>query len=213
LSARFGGPRSAGALACLCAALLIPGAAEGTPGRPAADTIPTVEEIRSLLEPEGDRAAGMAAVRARARSLPPARATLWIQLLASVERTDPALAPVLVDAVDRADRGRGAEGTDLLEGALDRAAEEDRSTLLALGAAMADGGDPERAARLRVRLLEEHPGSLEAPEAALRHARWLGESGGDREGALRLLEELIVERPNHPVTPAARALFQKWSRG
>jgi glutamate dehydrogenase/leucine dehydrogenase len=28
-----------------------------------------------------------------------------------------------------------------------------------------------------------------------------------------VLARMVVEGANHPVTPAARALFQKWSRG
>lgn len=200
-----------GALAAGSAGMVVPLPASADAGsmvaQAASDTIPSVDEVRRLLGPDGDRAAGLAALGARAASLPPPRATLWIQLLAAVERTDPGLAPLLLDAVTVSEGGAGIRGAELLERATEEAREEDRSALLGLAALLARHGNPERAARLRARILDEHPGSMEAPEAAYHQALWLLGPGAGREEALVLLEDLIVSRPNHPVVPAARALL------
>jgi hypothetical protein len=183
------------------------------PGRVlASDTVPTLDEIRRLLGPGGDRGAGLAALGAYPLDLPPARATLWIQLLAAVERTDPGLAPLLLESVELAEAGDGLRGADRLESAVAGTGEEDRSALLWLAALISQAPDPVRSAHLRERLLAQHPDAPEAPEAAYRHARWLLGPGGDRERALALLEELVVSRPGHPVAPTARALLMEARR-
>ena len=198
------------------AVLLFAGSAEarGESGSPvpgsvasAPDTVPTLDRIRDLLGPQGDRAEGLAALAHFAAALPPARATFWTQVLAAVERTDPGLSPLLMETAGAAEEGRGREAARRLEGAVDGAREGDRSALLWLGAVVAQGEDPAEGARLRERIISEHPGAPEAPEATLRQARWLLGPGDDRERALALLEELIVERPDHPVAPEARALL------
>jgi len=175
-----------------------------------ADTVPSIDEIRRLLGPDGDRTAGLAALGSFAASLAPARGTLWVQLLAAVERTDPGLAPVLLEAVLQGEGGAGEEGARSLEEAEEEAREEDRSALLWMGALVVEGADQAEAARLRARLLERHPQALEAPEAAVRQARWLLASGEDREAALALLEGLVVDQPDHPAAPEARALLLRW---
>lgn len=171
------------------------------------DTVPSLDRIRDLLGPEGDRAEGLTALAGFAASLPPARATFWTQVLAGVERTGPGLAPLLLEAAGAAEEGRGRAAARRLEGAVDEAREGDRSALLWLGALAVQGEDPADAARLRERIISEHPDGPEAPEAILRQARWLLDVGDDRARALALLEELIVERPDHPAAPQARALL------
>jgi hypothetical protein len=173
----------------------------------ATDTVPALDEVRRLLGPGGDRGAGLTALGAYAMDLPPARATLWIQLLAAVERTDPGLAPLLLESVGLAEAGDGLRGADRLDSAVPEAREEDRSALLWLAAILSQAPDPARSAHFRERLLAEYPGAPEAPEAAYRQARWLLGPGGDRERALALLEGLVVSRPGHPVAPTARALL------
>jgi hypothetical protein len=172
-----------------------------------ADTVPSLDEIRRLLGPEGDRGAGLAALGAYPLDLPPGRATLWIQLLTAVERTDPGLAPLLLESVELAEAGAGLRGADRLDSALAGTGEGDRSALLWLAALISQAPDPSRSAHFRERLLAQHPDAPEAPEAAYRQARWLLGPGGDRERALALLEELVVSRPGHPVAPTARALL------
>jgi hypothetical protein len=201
--------RAGGVVVLLAALAVVPAGLEARTPPPdlLADTVPSLDEIRRLLGPGGDRGAGLAALGAHALSLPPPRATLWIQLVAAVERTDPGLAPLLFESVELAEAGAGVRGADRLESAVAGAGEGDRSALLWLAALLSQAPDPPRASRLRERLLAEHPDAPEAPEAAYRQARWLLGPGGDREGALALLEELVVSKPGHPVAPTARALL------
>jgi hypothetical protein len=201
--------RPGGTLVVLATLAIVPSGLQARTPSPAlpADTVPSLDEIRRLLGPDGDRGAGLAALGAHALSLAPPRATLWIQLLAAVERTDPRFAPLLLESVELADAGAGARAADHLEAAVAEAGDGDRSALLGLAALLAQATDPPRASRLRERLLAEHPEAPEVPEAAYRQARWLLGPGGDREGALALLEELVVSRPGHAVAPTARALL------
>lgn len=178
--------------------------------RQAPDTLAsTLDRIAHLLAPGGDRAEGMEALARHAAALPPARATLWIQVLAAVERTEAEVAPQLVEAVRDAEAGDGAGAARVLEQAAGDAAGDQRAPLLWIAALVAEGPAPGEAARIRARLLEEHPGAFEAPEAAVRQARWAA-SQGDPERARALLENLVVSRPDHPVVPEARRLLDRW---
>ncbi len=203
-----------------------PGAVAGTaaeeahraslPPSVAPDTVPSPEEVVRLLSGEATRDEGLRAVAARAISLPPDRATLWVQLMATVERTGVAAGTLAARAVVRADDRDAASGVGiLLEGMDGDLPEEDRAPLVALAAHLAAEGTPDRAAELRRRLLREWPDALEAPEAQVELARHLLQGGGAgaREEAVELLEGLLVRRPNHPLAPEARRLRQEAARG
>ncbi len=190
----------------------------------APDTVPSPEEVIRLLSAEGTRAEGLQAVAARAISLPTDRSTLWVQLMATVERTGLEAGVLAARAVVRADDRDAASGVGLLlegvDGGIDGASdaglpEEDRAPLVALAAHLAADGTPDRAVELRRRLLQEWPDALEAPEAQVELARHLLHQGGAgaREEAFELLEGLLVRRPNHPLAPEARRLRQEAARG
>ncbi len=173
------------------------------------DTLPSTEELARRFGPEGDRAAGLEGIRLHIAQRSSEGATLWLQLLATVDRIDARLAPAAVRAVALGEEGMGVQGAELISETLDDADCEDRPPLLALAALLSEEDDPEIAAALRGRLLKEHSDAFEVPETRFRQARWLLAQEERREEGLDLLETLIVEGPNHPVAPEARRLFQQ----
>ena len=180
-------------------------------GGVSADTVPSAEEVARLLGAQDSRDEGLHAILLRASSLPTDRATLWIQLLATVERTGVEAGGLAARAVARAD-GRDAPGgvTLLLEGVEEGFPEEDRAALLALASHLLAEEDPARSAELRRRLIREWPEALEVPEAQVQLARHLLEQGGEaaRGEAVEILEALLLRRPSHPLAPEARRLRQ-----
>jgi hypothetical protein len=202
-------------LLVLLSTLLLPveGAAEtaGTaPARP--DSVPSAAEVARLLASPESREEGLRAIAVRALSLPPDRATLWIQLMATAERTGPEAGALAAQAVARAEERDAPGGVDLLLGGMEREVPvEDRPALLALAGHLLEERDPARGAELRRRLVAEWPDALEAPEAQVQLARHLLKRDGASEAAeaLELLEALLVRRPNHPLAPEARRLRQQ----
>jgi hypothetical protein len=178
------------------------------PTKASADTILTVEELARELGPGGDAAMGREGLRALAARATAREATLWIQLLSVVERVGTPSAAAAVRAVGLAIGGEAPEGAESLVGFLESSPEEDRATLLALAALLAEEEEPLRAGELRHEFLEMHSDAPEMPELALRHARWLVSIEARREEGVRLLEELIVQVPEHPVIPEARRIYQ-----
>jgi len=179
------------------------------------DSPPPPESIPGLLAGDGpgspteaERAAAMAGIRARASTLSQESATRWIQLLAVVEKSEPAAGVLAARAVLRADDGDGLGGARILEDGMDGVSGEDRPSLLAMAAHLLDPDHPERAADVRRRLLELAPDAPEATEARLRLARHLAGPGQDAKRAVELLEDLIVADPGHPMAPDARRLLQ-----
>lgn len=170
---------------------------------------PPPDEIPALLENEESRAEALAGIRARAETLSGARATLWTQLLAVASRAGPEAGPLAARAVLRADAGDPAGGVELVEAGLDELDDGERVTLLALAAHLAEAESPERAARLRERLLALDPEAPEAPEATLRLARYLTGPGEEPERAVELLEDLVVRDPDHSSAPEARRLIRQ----
>lgn len=169
-----------------------------------------VQGPRSALEraylhlEAGELDAGVAALHEAIALLPPTSATEVIQLVSLLGRVGPAATQALGRAAVLSHRGAGAQGVESLVGALAELPESDRPSLLAHAARMADqAGAEARGAELRRRLVEEHRGSQEMPEAALALARWDAQNGRPQE-AIRMLEALIVERPGSPVVPDAR---------
>lgn len=207
--------RRAFILPVLLSALLLPvdGAAE-MPGtaqvRP--DSVPSAAEVARLLASPESREEGLRAVAVRALSLPPDRATLWIQLMATAERTGPEAGGLAARAVARAEERDAPGAVDLLLGGVEgEVPAEDRPALVALAGHLLEERDPARGAELRRRLIAEWPDALEAPEAQVQLARHLLARDGAPEAAeaLELLEALLVRRPNHPLAPEARRLRQQ----
>ncbi len=173
------------------------------------DTLLAIDELERLVGPEGDRARGMEAIRVHASRRASQGATLWLQLLAVVERVDPRMGALAVRAVGLGEEGRGVDAAALLVEALEVAGPEDGPPLLALATLLAEMEDGERAGELRARFIEEHPEAFEAAEIQFRQARWMLAGDELMQEGLDLLEELIVDRPNHPVAPEARRLYQQ----
>jgi hypothetical protein len=189
----------------------LPTPGSASPGPIPGDTIPSAEEVARLLGAQDSRDQGLQAIILRASSLPPDRATLWIQLLATAERTGIEAGGLAARAVARAD-GRDAPGgvALLLEGIDGGLPEEDRAALLALASHLLTEANPARAAEFRRRLIQEWPDALEVPEAQVQLARHLLEQGGEaaRGEAVEVLETLLLRRPSHPLAPEARRLRQ-----
>ncbi len=175
------------------------------------DSIPSAEEVARLLGAQDSRDQGLQAIILRASSLPTDRATLWIQLLATAERTGVEAGGLAARAVARADERDAPGGVALLLQGLDGGLpEEDRAALLALASHLLTDPEPVRAAELRRRLIREWPDALEIPEAQVQLARHLLGQGGEaaREEAVEILEALLLRRPSHPLAPEARRLRQ-----
>lgn len=147
--------------------------------------------------------------------LPPTEATSLIQLVGLLGRLSGAGARALAEAGVEARRGPAAGAALRLAERAGRLPEADRAPLLAEAARLAErGGDAEAAARIRRRIVEEHPDAPELAEAALALARHLAGPGRDLAEAVRLLEALITERPNAAVAPEARLELERLrSRG
>jgi hypothetical protein len=173
---------------------------------PVPDTVPSPEEVVRLLAPDGDRAEGWTSLARLAATLPPDRATLWVQLLALVERLGPEGGHIAARAVRLADQGDFAAGLSLLDRQRGAVPEAERPALIALAAHLADRVDPEAGAERRRRLVAGWPDALEAPEAQLLLARHLVRDAERRAEGIEILEDLLVRRPNHPLAPEARRL-------
>lgn len=182
----------------------------------AARVLAEVEGPRSALERAyldlgaGEVESGAAELEASITGLSPVRATSVIELLAVLESAGPRGGELAGRVAALAHRGRGAEALELLRSGLDGVALDDRPGLLALGARIAEAaGYAEDAGAFRARLVRDYPDAAEAPEAAIRLARYrAGDPEGDREAA-RILEELILSRPDAAVVPEARRELEK----
>lgn len=95
----------------------------------------------------------------------------------------------------------------MLGDAVDGVPEEERPTLLAEAARLAEVG--ETSAGLRVRLLEEYPDAPESADASLALARYRARTPDGRQEAIRLLEELVTRAPNAAVAPDARRELER----
>lgn len=190
----------------------------GGAGAPAVvpfDTVPGPAEVVRLLSDADTRDAGRVALVSMAPTLDADRATLWLQLLATVDRTGSAATAAAARAVLSADGGDPLGGAGALERVLEGAEtpEADRPALLSLAAHLADRVDGTRAAVLRKRLEDEWPDAVEAPEARLLRARFLLSEPATVPAGIELLEDMLVRSPGHPLAPEARRLRQQASRG
>lgn len=162
----------------------------------------------------GDVEAGRGMLLEAVAGLPATVATELITLLTLLDRLEGEARGAVLRSVVLAHRGRPGVALEEIEGALALLPDEDRAPLLAHGARIADAsGVPVEAARLRERLVQEHPGASEVPEATLDLARFKGETPGGVPEAIKLLEELILSRPNSAVVPTARRELQKLQGG
>ncbi|HSM61285.1 MAG TPA: hypothetical protein VK849_10830 [Longimicrobiales bacterium] len=157
---------------------------------------------------EGRRALVMAV-----GGLAPSEATDVIQFTGLLGRASAGGAELLARAGASSHRGDGARAGALVEAGVAALPEGERAMILAEGARMADrGGAPDVGARLRERLLADHPDAPEGAEAALALARYAAGQPGGREVAIRILEELVANRPNAAVAPDARRELERLRR-
>lgn len=184
------------------------GAGVGGLAEPAADTVPSLEELAGWVGPGGDPAlAGEGILRLMEARPPEARAP-WIHLLALVQRLTPEGAVLAVHGVGLADGGNGIAAADRIEGGTDALSESDRGSLLALAAILVESDDPTRAAEFRSTALASTPELPEAPELMLRQGRWLLSIDTRRDEGITMVEDMIVAWPDHPLAPEARRLLQ-----
>lgn len=154
-------------------------------------------------------AAGQALMDA-AYGLPPAEATDVIQLALLIARVSTEAKQVLANASLQSHLGRGASAARTLADAAFDVPAPDQPQLLAEAARMADrAGDAAGAADIREQLVEEHPGTSEAGEAAIALARHLSREEGDVDEAVRILENLITSQPQAAVVPEARLELER----
>lgn len=167
-----------------------------------------------LLFEEGAVEEGKEALLAAVGGLDPGRATATIQLAALLDRLSPAAAALVARSAALAHRARPEAALAAVEEGLPGVAGEERAAVLAHAARLAEEwGDADGAAALRSRLVAEHPGAPEAPEAALALARWHARSPEGVEDAVRILEELILGQPGSAVVPAARRELERLRSG
>jgi hypothetical protein len=142
--------------------------------------------------------------------LPPVEGTSVVQLVGLFSRVSEQGSKALVDAALAAHRGRAKEAAAQLAQATERLAASERPPLLAEAARMADqGGDVDRGAEIRRKLLDTYPDAPEVGEASLALARHVAGPGGNEMEAIRMLEDLITSRPNAAVVPEARLELQR----
>jgi len=134
-----------------------------------------------------------------------ARATEVIALAHLLDRSSPEGSALAARVTVMAHRGNHVGAVALIRESRGSLPGEDQAGILALGARVAvEGEDPELAADLLGRLIEEFPGAPETPEAMMTLAEIRSEDPATRAEAARILEDLILSRPNSPVTPSAR---------
>jgi len=140
----------------------------------------------------------------------PAAATELLGLIGLLDTLGESGARLAAGAAVRLNAGDPGGAAALVEEGIPAVDADDLPPLLALAARSRElAGNADEAARLRARLLAEHPGALQAPEAALALARHRARTPGQVTEAIEILETLIVTRPNHPVVPAARRELQR----
>jgi tetratricopeptide (TPR) repeat protein len=113
-----------------------------------------------------------------------------------------------------AHQGHAESALAELEVAIAAVSSDERPSLLAMGARMAEQGRmPVQAAELRERIISDHPYSSEVPEATLELARFMGSSPDGVGEAILLLENLILSQPDSPIVPTARRELQRIQSG
>jgi len=153
----------------------------------------------------------VAELRTAAEGLDPERATGAVELLTLLRGTRSDAGIALVGRIVEEADGRSLDDLDetVVQGLPDLPVDE-RPGIVALAAHFLDErGMGAGAARLRSRLVEEFPESVEAAEATVRLARYRAREEGRVDEAITLLEELIVRRPESAVVPEARRELER----
>jgi len=164
----------------------------------------SLERAYLLLE-AGAIAEGSAALRASIADLAPSEATEVLALSLALSRLSPSGAQLLAGAAVASRRGDPASAADAILGQIGGVPDDDRATVLAAGAQIADAaGLSAQATEFRRRIVADYTGAPEFPEAALRLANAILSQPGGSEEAAKILEELIVAHPTSPVVPGAR---------
>lgn len=204
-------PELDGVGAKVAASLMARGDADG-----AAEILDGIDGPRSSLERAyilfagGDIEGGRGLLLVAVSGLPASEATDVIQFASLLGRLSADGAQVMATAGTAAHLGRGEEAASALVDEAGRLDEADRAPILAEAARIAErGGDPETAARIRQRIITDHPDAPEVGEASLALARHVAGAGGDDLEAIRLLEDLITSRPNAAVVPEARLELER----
>ena len=162
----------------------------------------------------GEVVPGQAALQDALSGVSPEVATEVIALLDLLDRLEGEALAALMRSAVLAHHGRTEGALSELEVAVDAALQDERPPLLAMGARIADGGlVPERGARLRGRIIRDHPHSSEVPEATLELARFMRATPEGVDEAIRLLENLILSQPNGAMVPTARRELQRIQGG
>ena len=190
-------------------------AVEAQSGVPASSSVgaasqspPSTEELAQWMEEEGGAERVRGAILAHVAAVPGREGTLWVQLLSILERVDASAAPAAIRGVGLGAQSEGLSGSEVVMSGLSGVSVDDRAPLLALAAHLAGSEDPERAAEIRSRLIDQHPDAPETTEVRLLQAVWLLEGEGTREEGMGLLEDLIVSSPQHALAPEARRLYE-----
>ncbi|MGI9628030.1 MAG: tetratricopeptide repeat protein [Longimicrobiales bacterium] len=163
-----------------------------------------LERAYLLLE-NGSIGEGVLALRDAVPTLEPADATEVIQLTLLLSRLSPPGAALAADVATQAHRGNVDSSIQLVRESGGQLALDDQPAVFALGArAAARGGRTQEAIEFWRRILSDHPGADEVPDAALRLARALSVQPGGGQQAVQILETLILDHPSSPVVPDAR---------
>lgn len=160
-----------------------------------------------LLLAAGRVAEGRKALLTALPGMPPAQATEVIQFVGLLGRLSPGSARLVAEAGVWAHEGRGDQAAEALGDAVDEAPEEERPTLLAEAARLAELD--ETAAHMHARLIEAYPDAPEAAVASLALARFRATRPDGRDEAIRLLEDLVTRAPNAAVAPDARRELER----
>jgi tetratricopeptide (TPR) repeat protein len=153
----------------------------------------------------GDVADAKNALLAAAPSLQGAEATETIRLVTLLGRVSRQGGELLGKSLSKAAAGAGKEAFTMLDTGADQLPELERPAILDFAAALADRSSlPLDADRVRRRIIEQYPRSMEAPPALLALARSLTERGEAAEEARQYLEKLIVDYPRSALVPQAR---------
>jgi len=166
-----------------------------------------------LLMDAGDIEGGRQSLLGSIGGLPPEEATEVIQFAALLSRLSADAAAVLALAGVEAHRGQGAQIAAEVAATIDDLPEEDRASVLAEVARMAErAGARAVAASIRARLVSDFSDTLEFGEAALSLARYESRTPEGLAEAIAILENLITSRPNAAVVPAARLELERLRR-
>ena len=157
---------------------------------------------------------GIAALQVALPDLAPSFATEMLDLALALSEVTAVGAALAANAAIARHRGRPDEAAAIVREGIDNVPAPDRPAILAMGARAADqAGLAAEAASFRRRIVAEHRGAREYPEAALMLARAVAVAPGGRDEAAAILEALIVAQPESAVVPGARRELERIRAG